>query len=390
MSDPFNKEKWATVGADLRDAWDSIKTTATHVFTGVKDIITSTIDEFITLGTEAPKIGEQLKEAYSTAIDLMRASMDLAFDGLRQGGEDLRTDLGQTADAAVEMGDVMDWVSKSTIDAYHAMTIAGLGLPEPIKKAAEEAKKSWGETFDDLSKNITEAINEFGQLSKETGFAIDALVAHVTEAANSILGAFSSAFSQIFEIQGMRLDGMQVLLDNDYKARKRYIENNVKDEEERKTQLTALEEEYNAKSAKIKKQQWLAQRDAAVVSAIISTAKAVMETFATFGWPLGVIPAAIMGALGLVQIGTIASQPVPDFAAAEGGVFPGGSNILVGERGPEVVQLGRTSRIVPSGELGTGMGIQLTNRFYGDINNELDFDSLSIRQALRLKRALRA
>ena len=65
----------------------------------------------------------------------------------------------------------------------------------------------------------------------------------------------------------------------------------------------AYQEELALKQAKRQKAMNISQ-------ALINTAVAVTQTFAEFGWPLGVVPAAIMAALGAAEVATIAAQPI--------------------------------------------------------------------------------
>jgi len=70
----------------------------------------------------------------------------------------------------------------------------------------------------------------------------------------------------------------------------------------------------------------------------------------------------------------IASQPMPEFEA--GGNAPPGF-ALVGEGGPELINIGSTSRIFPAQEtarmLGGG-GITQNITFTGDVNSEVDIE----------------
>lgn len=79
------------------------------------------------------------------------------------------------------------------------------------------------------------------------------------------------------------------------------------------TEQEAYEEELALNKAKREKALNLSQ-------AIINTALAVMKTFTSFGgWPAGVAPAAIMGAIGAAQVAMIAATPVT--GKEEGGPF---------------------------------------------------------------------
>ena len=76
----------------------------------------------------------------------------------------------------------------------------------------------------------------------------------------------------------------------------------------------------------------------AIVDAIINTATAVTKVLGQAGL-LGIPMAAIIGAMGAIQIGIIASTPLP---LKEGGIVSGPTQALIGEypgagSNPEVV-----------------------------------------------------
>jgi hypothetical protein len=132
----------------------------------------------------------------------------------------------------------------------------------------------------------------------------------------------------------------------------------------------AIEEATEIKLAKIKKREAVRNKALAIMSAIINTAKAVSAA-------LPVIPLAIAaGAMGAIQVGIIASTPLP---LAEGGIVTGPTTALIGEyagagSNPEVVApldklkglLGEGGQhITVTGRL-VGNDIWLSNEFAGE------------------------
>ena len=138
-------------------------------------------------------------------------------------------------------------------------------------------------------------------------------------------------------------------LDEEYERQKAAIEKSGRSEEQKakmmedldkKTQAarTALEEETEKKLAKIKKREAMRNKAMAIVDAIINTATAVTKVLGQAGL-LGIPMAAIIGAMGAIQIGIIASTPLP---LKEGGIVSGPTQALIGEypgagSNPEVV-----------------------------------------------------
>lgn len=118
--------------------------------------------------------------------------------------------------------------------------------------------------------------------------------------------------------------------------------------------LEDLQEEQDSKEQEMQRAQAERQKKASLSQAIIQSALAVAKTFAQWGWPAGIAPAAIMATLGAAQVAMIASTPT---GFAEGGMvtraqdgkkfnarlspdkrgFISRPTILVGEEGGEYV-----------------------------------------------------
>ena len=92
-------------------------------------------------------------------------------------------------------------------------------------------------------------------------------------------------------------------------------------------EIEKMEAEQEAKEEEIALRQAEREKRMSIAQAIIQTALSTMKTFTQFGgWPAGVAPAAIMGAIGAAQVALIASTPVT--GREEGGAF--------GQDGPTV------------------------------------------------------
>ena len=108
--------------------------------------------------------------------------------------------------------------------------------------------------------------------------------------------------------------------------------------------LTAKEKDeitkkYEARSRALKAEQFEKEKKAATLMAIINGAVAVTKTFATFGWPAGIIPAAVQAASTIAQIAIIQSQPVPEFAK-------GRYNVTGAQTGKQYTNVGYTGQAV--------------------------------------------
>ena len=107
--------------------------------------------------------------------------------------------------------------------------------------------------------------------------------------------------------------------------------------------MAALQEKQDKRQKEVARKQAEREKAMALFSATVNLAKSVMQTFAANGgWPAGIIPAAIMGVLGGLQIAAISNQPLPELG--RGGLLTEGPYHRDPERGLNVVnpRTGRT------------------------------------------------
>jgi hypothetical protein len=81
-----------------------------------------------------------------------------------------------------------------------------------------------------------------------------------------------------------------------------------------------IKQKYALKEREVKRRQAEADKRKAILDATVNTAVAVVKTFATLGFAAGIVPAALMAALGAAQIAFISAQPIPKFE--KGGAVP--------------------------------------------------------------------
>lgn len=81
--------------------------------------------------------------------------------------------------------------------------------------------------------------------------------------------------------------------------------------------MSDLQEKEDARQEEMEARQAERQKKANIAQAIIQSALAVAKTFAEWGYPLGVAPAAIMAGLGAAQVALIAATPTGYAAGGE-------------------------------------------------------------------------
>ena len=327
---------------------------------GVVGSVAELVSKVGSSGTDIERIMNEMNEAFSKGSGDIRKSL--------QG---VQTELDNTSTATKTVGE--------RFKAWYAQ----FKKPEIDKDNTIVGKfKEWADAHGITMEKIKEQNNTTMIHLKEKWEAVS----------GDIFNALQNLYQNISGALAQSLEDDQTLEDNDYKRKKAQIEASVTDEAEKKKQLEALEKDHAAKTAEIKKKQFETQKVASIISAIIATAVGVANALSMAQlFPFNFVLAGIIAAAGAVQIGTIASQPTPEFAAGTGmGTYQGLA--LVGERGPELVNFGQPAQIFPADQTSgmLGGGIRQENNFYGDINSEIDLDRASAQQARKLRTLLRA
>jgi hypothetical protein len=139
----------------------------------------------------------------------------------------------------------------------------------------------------------------------------------------------------------------------------------TKIEENNKIILRDLEKGLDAEALKEKKRAAKAAKAANLVEAITNTAAGVSRAFKDYAMPWALIPAAAAGIAGGVQIGKIASEPIPAFASGGvvGGVMqspmtpPGEDGLVAVQRGESILTRQATAILGPDAiSMLNGMG----------------------------------
>jgi len=102
-----------------------------------------------------------------------------------------------------------------------------------------------------------------------------------------------------------------------------------------KEQQAKINEKYDKLQAKIRTKQAKADKAAAMVTIATQAAIAIVSAYSTPPAPVGLALGLIMGALAAVQIGVVASQPIPKFF--KGTTNAPGGIISVAEKGGELI-----------------------------------------------------
>jgi len=202
----------------------------------------------------------------------------------------------------------------------------------PIQLEATSA--GIGEMIMTLTPEVNRAATSWIDSLESFGESSVGVVSRVQEAWTgmySFIGGISSQYQKNEDIR----------LNNEYKKRLDIIKKSTKSEEEKQKAIEALDAEYDIKRQAIQRTAAKQQKAASLIQATINVAEGITKALAQ-GGIFGAALAAIVAALGAVQIRLIASQPIP---FANGAVFnrptefytPAGQKVLMGEAGTEIL-----------------------------------------------------
>ena len=161
--------------------------------------------------------------------------------------------------------------------------------------------------LDDLFKSLDV------QLEKGLINQSQALFGKISAGAEIAQSAYQSISGAIFEADSQSRQEELAALQTEQEEELRLAGDN-----EQKKDL--IKQKYALKEREIKRKQAEADKRKAILDATVNTAVAVIKTFATMGFPAGIVGAAIVAALGAAQIALIAAQPIPKFE--KGGAIP--------------------------------------------------------------------
>lgn len=195
-----------------------------------------------------------------------------------------------------------------------------------------------GKLVSELGDKIEDVENQINNLGLG---GLAGLLGISQEAANIIVNtAFDLANDIVNGVAAINAEARAIELQKDlealdyfYNAKqdklRRDLDNGLITEAEYENQRENITTEQRERQAELKKEAWIRDRNAAILTANINTALAVLNALAT-GKQLAPALAIAAGAAGAVQVALIAAQPVPEFR--KGGQLPlyGGGGILHG------------------------------------------------------------
>jgi len=283
---------------------------------------------------------ENLRKAALATLELHRAKLNLGQDefGFDISGLDAAYLRAQIEELEIELSKYGKTLK--TINTIQDEEISGL---QTVATEVDELTESYDGLSDSYSSLTGIDFNASGSSGGGSGRVLSGLEKEL-ESGSGKIGEFfdkwGDSINTVGDIFGNMIANKMIAVENSHKKEADLIANSAMTEEQKDAAMTKLNEETAKKKAKLLRKQAIADKAAAIASAIMNGALAVSKTLGQSGF-LGIPLAAIVGGLAAVQVATIASAPIPAFA--QGGLVTGATMGLVGEgRGttmsnPEVI-----------------------------------------------------
>lgn len=227
-------------------------------------------------------------------------------------------------------------------------------------KKAQEKIKSYLSEFTDLGNFGFSSLNIFTTFEENGKTAFENLIDSAKnwqQKTAIIIGSVGEFFKDVMNVMQ---ESSRARFENEMKQLELSYETNILFAGESKEAKEKLEQEFEEKQRELRIKQAKRDKQMAIMNAVINTAQGVVSMLATVPWPANFVMAGLVGALGAVQIATIASTPIPEF-------WTGTDNAPQGwawtqERGAEVI----TDKHGNVKTMGNNKGAQLTWLESGD------------------------
>lgn len=227
-------------------------------------------------------------------------------------------------------------------------------------KIAEQLQKLKADLSQQEAEAEIDAINKVTKADEKAQKERQKNLKKWLQVASQAVGAIGDLVSTIYDGQIQKIEEEQEANDEKYDKDVERIQNladtGAISEEEAEARKRAAKTQTEAKNAELEKQkQEIARKQAIwnkgvqIAETGIATARGIMEAF-QLGPIAGAVMAAIVGALGAVQVATIIATPIPSYAEGTKGNdrHPGGT-ALVGDAGKhEVVMYSGKAWITPN------------------------------------------
>jgi TP901 family phage tail tape measure protein len=189
-----------------------------------------------------------------------------------------------------------------------------------IDQAAFDYEQSKNKEVEEAQKTA-DRIAEIDKELAETRKRLEREVAEERrEKASSVFYFIDGVFRDLGDvISGFNANRMTEI--NNWERRQiEAVQNSTLSEEEKQKKMEEIEKKAELRQKAFKRKQAVADKALGIFSVVINTAQAIMKGFASLPPWAAAVNAAVVGALGTIQAGVIAAQPIP---LAEGAYLKG-------------------------------------------------------------------
>lgn len=289
--------------------------------------------------TEKMSAEQYAEEEYLIKLDYVRKTTEAAIDAIEQ---ELNVDNLSSKDRAK----LTEELYKQKEELANKEAEAEIAAIEKINKADEKAYKERSKNLKKWLRTASQAVSTIGDL---VGTLYDGQLDKIDEESEANTDAHDAEVERI-EL----LKEQKIISEDEAQARKRAAEDKTRKKEE----------ELEKKRQDIQYKQAVWDKATSVAKTGIATALGIMEAMAMF--PPNPILAAVIAAMGAVQVATIMATPIPQYAKGTdshtGGpaiVGDGGKKEMVIYSGkawitpdiPTLVDLPRGSQVLPDADL---------------------------------------
>lgn len=284
------------------------------------------------------KAGQIPLQAYREELDELFINAEERSKGFR----DLRTNIGQLADQSkfafetlVELRNAQDGVTESTNENQKSIDrlIASLEVQASALTDVNNGTAFYKAQQLDASEAELQRVQTLEQLIQKQKEQARAEAEAEREAARA-----AKAYEKTLEESLKRRRQLQQDFDD------AELQSQQDFEDRRQSEIAKGFDNVTSLSSSKNKELFRISQAAAIAQATISGAAAIQNALATPPYPLGVALAAAAAVSTGANIAAIASQQPPS-ARQQGGQFRSGQDLLVGEKGPELVRFNSGGRI---------------------------------------------
>jgi len=358
--EPFRELKEETDGAgigfQLLGAASTIVTGALNI---VGTAIGAAINNFINLAEVVTSVAELVRAGWQLLTgEISKDEFFTALDATGSAFKELGVELVEGyADTFSEIkgvitgfsGDIKENADEIATAYANASEAAAATTRAAIISANEDIKEDTQTTGEEIAENNEILLTEEEEAYK--GF-LDRKIESYRDAMRTISEATAAAGDSITSIWGSVNDYQDNLNEEELMRLQNQVDATTTGTAER----AAAEEKLDKRKREIAREQAKRDKEAAIFSAIINTAVAVVGMLADPGGVTGIVLSALAAAAGIAEIAAISSQPLP--SAEQGMVVPDIAGVAAsGDQ--QTIRVNGGERIIPADESGGSLFLDI-------------------------------